>query len=308
MQLKNRIHRLSSFLTLLSNGYSLATPKLAELFEVTNKIIQLDFKEYLIPLFKTNTIYYDHSLKAYKAKNNFLAKTLYTAEELSVISILKAKAKDKNLDDDLYEKTNVLFNKFEDTLSNAFYQNIAVEKIDDFKDEIIEIKNAIESKVTLEVFYKKKVRIIDPLKILNLEGYWYLIVLDKSDDKIKTFHLNSIKNIKTLNTSFEYDDDAVKIFDNAITAYYNPENKPILVKLFLEAKVSKYFRRKPISRTQRLIKTYQDESCDIELTVTDLMEIIPTIQRYIPFVKIVEPIELKNEINKNIEMYMKDSK
>lgn len=37
------------------------------------------------------------------------------------------------------------------------------------------------------------------------------------------------------------------------------------------------------------------------------MEIIPTIQRYIPFVKVIEPIELKNEVKKNIEMYVRDS-
>jgi predicted DNA-binding transcriptional regulator YafY len=306
LKVKNRIKRLSSILPLLSSGYDLSTPKLAEQFGVTIKIIQSDFKEYLIPLFCDKTIYYDYISKTYKAKNNFLAKTLYSVEELAVISILKSKAKDKNLDDDLFEKTNSLFHKFEDELLNSFYQKSSVEKIDDFKCEIIEIKNAIESKNKIECFYNKKIRIINPLKILNLEGYWYLIVLDNTNDKIKTFHLNSIKEIKTLHNSFEYDEDIINTFDNAITAYYKPKANPILVQLFVEENIVRYFKRKPISKTQRIIKEYQNGSCDIEIIVTDFMEIIPTIQRYIPFVKVIEPVELKNEIKKNIEKYVRD--
>lgn len=307
MNSKNRIQRLSSILSLLSSGYSLSTPKLSEEFGVTNKIIQTDFKEYLLPLFCNKTIYYDYSSKAYKAKNNFLTKTLYSQEELAIISILKSKAQDKNLDVDLFEKTNSLFNKFEDILSNSFYQNSSVEKINDFKCEIIEIKNAIESKNSIECFYNDKIRIINPLKILNLEGYWYLIVLDTNDNKIKTFHLNSIKTIKTLNHSFIYDEDIVKTFDNAITAYYKPENESIIVQLFIDSEVSRYFIRKPLNKSQRILEKYEDGSIEIEIMITDYMEIIPTIQKYMPHVLVIEPIELKNKIRKNIEIYVRKS-
>ena len=35
------------------------------------------------------------------------------------------------------------------------------------------------------------------------------------------------------------------------------------------------------------------------------MEIIPTIQRYIPFIGVIEPDELKNKVRSNIDLYMK---
>jgi predicted DNA-binding transcriptional regulator YafY len=155
----------------------------------------------------------------------------------------------------------------------------------------------------LKCFYKNKIRIINPLKILNLECYWYLIVLDATNNKIKTFHLNSIKDIKILNHTFIYDEDIVKTFDNAITAYYKPETKAILVQLFIEANITRYFKRKPISKTQRITKEYANGSCDIELIISNFMEIIPTIQRYMPFIKVIEPVEIK----KNLEIYMRDS-
>ena len=101
MDFQNRINRISSILELLSKGYDLSTPSLVERFGVTKKIIQTDFKEYILPLFVDDKIYYDYSSKTYKAKNNFLTKTLFSADELSIIAILKNKSKDKYSDEDL---------------------------------------------------------------------------------------------------------------------------------------------------------------------------------------------------------------
>lgn len=210
----NRIKRLSSVLTLLSKGYDLSTPSLVERFGITKKIIQTDFKEYLLPLFNNSKIYYDYSSKSYKAKNNFLTKTLFSADELAVIAILKAKSKDKYSDSNLFKKTDALFHKFEDELSNKVYQKSAVEKIDEFKNEIILIKNAIDTKNIIKCFYNKKSREIYPLKILNLEGYWYLIIYEPKDEKIKTFHLNTIKSIEVIESNYIFDEEKVESFDN----------------------------------------------------------------------------------------------
>ena len=305
MNFENRINRLSLILELLNKGYELSTPNLVERFGVSKKIIQTDFKEYLLPLFVDDKIYYDYSSKTYKAKNNFLTKTLFSSDELSIIAILKNKSKDKYSDDDLSLKVDSLFLKFEDELTNKLYQTSSIEKIDNFKNEIIQIKNAVETKSIIKCFYNDKNREIYPLKILNLEGFWYLIVYEPIDNKIKTFHLNTIKNIEVLNTHFSFDEEKINSFDNAISAYYKPNNAPILVQLFMDKEVSRYFMRKPLNKSQRVLKIYDDESCDIELTITEYMEIIPTIQRYIPFIGVIEPDELKDRLKSNIDLYLK---
>ena len=158
MNFENRIERLKTILELLSKGYELSTPSLVERFGVSKKIIQTDFKEYLLPLFVDEKIYYDYSSKTYKAKNNFLTKTLFSSDELSIISILKNKSKDKYSDVDLSSKVDTLFLKFEDELTNTLYQKSSVEKIDNFKDEIIQIKNAVESKSIIKCLYNDKNR------------------------------------------------------------------------------------------------------------------------------------------------------
>ena len=73
----------------------------------------------------------------------------------------------------------------------------------------------------------------------------------------------------------------------------------------MDKEVSRYFLRKPLNKSQRVLKTYDDESVDLELTITDYMEIIPTIQRYIPHIGVIEPQELKDRVKSNIELYLK---
>ena len=300
-----RINRLSAILELLNKGYDLSTPNLVERLGVSKKIIQSDFKDYILPLFVDDKIYYDYSSKTYKAKNNFLTKTLFSSDELAIIAILKNKSKDKYSDEDLSLKVDTLFLKFEEELTNKLYQTSSIEKIDNFKNEIIQIKNAVETKSIIKCLYNKKYREIYPLKILNLEGFWYLIIYEPNDNKIKTFHLNTIKNIEVLHSSFRFDEEKINSFDNAISAYYKPENEPILVQLFIDKEVSRYVMRKPLNKSQRVLKIYDDESCDVELTITDYMEIIPTIQRYIPFIGVIEPQELKDRLRKNIDLYVR---
>ena len=70
-----RLSRLSYILTQLSKAEKLSTIKLAEQFETTTRKIQLDFKEYILPLFDDEIIYYDYSIKCYVSKVNFLQKT-----------------------------------------------------------------------------------------------------------------------------------------------------------------------------------------------------------------------------------------
>ncbi len=238
------------------------------------------------------------------SKNNFLLKTFLGADELAIIAILKNKSRDKYSDKDLYQKVNILFKDYEDSLSHSIYQLTDIERIDKFKNEIIQIHHAIDNKIIIECIYRDKQRNLYPLQIKNLDGYWYLICFDTNHKDIRKYHLNSITDIKEINEVYYFDTKIIEKFDNAINAWYKPELPSIQVQLFLNKEVSKFFMRKPISKTQRIIKTYGDSSCDIELTVTDFMEIIPTIQRFMPHIGVVEPKELKLLVKNNAEKYL----
>ena len=299
--MKNRVKRLAYIITLLSKGLHVNTPTLSKELGVTAKIIQTDFNNFLLPYFAD--IYYDYSSKCYKVYKSLLTTTLFSAHELAIICILKAKSKDKYSDKDFSLHVEGLFDKFESLLSHEIYSVSSLEKIDDFKDEIVLIRYAIKHKQEIECMYRDKKRILQPLKILNFDDFWYLINYDVDCDDIRKYHLNSIKNIKIHQNTFKDDSYLLHKFDNAINAWFKPEVEPYMILLNIKAQVAQYFIRKPISSTQRIMQKYNDGSIDIELYITDDMEIIPNIQRYLPFINVIEPSSLKNKIIDNISKF-----
>ena len=98
-------------------------------------------------------------------------------------------------------------------------------------------------------------------------------------------------------------EEIVARFDYAINAFFEPFAEPFVVELFIDAKVAKYFSRMPISKHQRVMKTYPDGSIDLELYITDYMEILPTIQRYMPYVRVMEPEGLRVRMMENIGVF-----
>lgn len=276
---------------------------MVEQFDTTDRIIQLDFKEYIIPLFGNDTIYYNHSEKCFSAKYPFLQSSLLNSEELATIAILKNKSKDKFTDEELSFNTEKLFEKLEDSLKNSIYKLPSIESIEENQTDIIKVKNAIKTKTKIECIYNDKKRELYPLKILNLDSFWYLINYDLEYNEIRRYHLNSIKEVELQDIEFEFDEEIISGFDNAINAYFEPHVKPFAIELFLDKKVSKYFLRKPINQTQRVLKTYEDESIDIEVFITDFIEIIPLIQSYLPHIMIISPDELNKIIKSNLEEY-----
>lgn len=307
MSQQNRIKRLSSILLLLNDGYNLSTPELVSRFDITAKIIQTDFKEYLIPLFDDGTIYYSYNTKSYHAKHSFLSKTFLSAEELAIIAIIKTKSRDKYSDTNLYEKVTALCKNYENALSHSIYILSDIEKIDKFKTEIIQIQHAIDNSKIIECSYREKERNLYPLQIKNLDGFWYLVCYDTYYKDIRKYHLNSISNVREKNKIYQFDISIIEKFDNAINAFFKPELDSILIELHLDAVVTKYFLRKPLSKTQRVLQKYENGSCDIELHISDLMEIIPTIQKFIPHVTVIEPLELEKIIYENINKFMHSS-
>lgn len=297
--MKNRTKRLTYIITLLAKGLHVNTLNISKELGVSQKTIQTDFNKYLLPYFK-NSIYYDYSNKYYKTKQQLLSSTLFNQQELAIICILKAKSQDKYCDNDFSLYVDAFINKFEKLLSHEIYEVSSIEEINEFKKEVILINHAINNNQEIECTYRDKKRLLHPLKILNFDDYWYLINYDTHYKDIRKYHLNSIKNIKILDSCFEPDTHSIKKFDNAINAWFKPEIEPYIVLLNIQKRVAPYFIRKPISNTQRIIKKYEDGSIDIEISITDDMEIIPTIQRYLPFIQIISPKFLEDKIKNKI--------
>jgi predicted DNA-binding transcriptional regulator YafY len=298
---KDMIRILPVLLKRLSNGQSLSTKALSKEFSIPSKTIQENIKKYFLKLYP-DEIYFSRSTNTWNAKTNFLSQTLLSAQEIIATDILEEKSKE--FGEEFHTFTKILFNRFRRRASYEIYKKSDTEKIHE-KDEPIfaTIKKAISKKQILHCTYSNKERIIYPLKIVVYDGYWYVLVYEENSQKLKTFHLKSIKITQNTNQTFTLPDTHIQEkLDGAINAHFK-DKEPILVELEMHKEIAKYFHRKPLSKRQSLFSSTTEDHEVMHIYVTDYMEIIPTIQQFLPFIKVISPEDLHETIQKHAKDY-----
>jgi len=280
----------------LNNNEKISTKDLTDQYSVSLRTIQRDIEK--INSLIEPKIKKDKSSKLLSLDDK--TSPLLSVEEELILNILNQACKEQG--DEFHNKALNLFAKFKNSLHNTIYNNIDSEEIEDIKYLLAKVENAIYSKNKLTLDYKDKTRTVEPLKLANFQGYWYLVLNDLTDDRIKTFYFKDISNLEVLDEVFIQKDQLIeRKLKNAINTYFTPDNEPYEVKLFVSTKKADIFKRKPLSRSQRVIKTYDDGSFDFSVMITNDMEIIPKIQEFIPYLKVIEDDHHAKRINDTIK-------
>ncbi len=219
-------------------------------------------------------------------------------EELTLNLIIE---QSKNIGLDFHTNTLKIIEKFKNSLhENTIYTKLDMEDIESFKSELIDVEKAILNKQFVEFMYKKKHRKVIPLQLASFDGLWYLVGKDLTDKKTKTFTFIEIDSLEVIDEKYtDIPKDLQNKLNNAINAYFSADKKQYPVKLFIESNIAGIIKRKKISNSQRIIHEYNDGSLDVELYISNSMEIIPNI-------KVIEPLSLNEEINRNIKVYMNE--
>lgn len=296
------IDLLPTLLKKLASGEGLNVNELSKQHNIPPKTLQDNIKKNLQALFPED-IKYSPSTHNWYSEKNFLAETLLSADELVTMKLLEDHS--NKISDKFSRSTQRLFNRFKKRASLEIFKKTKMEKIEkDDEGKLAIIKNAIHSKSVLTCRYNVKDRVIHPLKIVQLEGYWYLLVYDTVGETIKTFHLKSIEALQLTKEFFEAPGiDIQKKLDGAINAYF--KDKPIInVELLVHEYVLKYFKRQPLSKYQRLSPDADPQYTKLTIPVTDEMEIIPTIQQFLPYIKVLSPNSLDEQIKENLRNYV----
>lgn len=295
--------RLINILARLNSGEALSVKDLAEEFNVSERTIQRDFNNRLVSLYP---IYQDK--KKWKMQDGFKIEKSTSIEEVIVLDILEKMT--DGLGQKFSIKAKTLLSKIKNNDYNPIYAKLNMEDISTHISEIGQLENVIKNKNLIDCTYdfgEYDIKItLKPLKIANFEGFWYLIALDARNDVLKKYHLKSISNIEPLDETFKVSKELEEKLDNSISIWFNDSVKPYEVELFLDKYAAKSIKRKPIAKSQRILKEYKDGSLDIAVKITGEMEIIPIIGYWIPHIKVISPKFLKDKMRERIESYMSE--
>jgi len=240
-------------------------------------------------------------------KDGFKIEKATSVDDTIVLDILEKMT--DNLGTKFSTKAKKLLSKIKNDTQNPIYAKLNIEDISDYLHEIAILENAIKEKNIIKAIYNHpnctRHLKIKPLKIVNYEGIWYLLALNAKNDKLRKYHLKSISNIEVLEDTFTTKKELNKLLETSINVWFNDEVEPYEVVLFLNKHAAKTLKRRPLSKSQRVISEYQDGSCDISLWITHEKEIIPIVQYWMPHIKIVSPDWINEMILDHINRFLK---
>ena len=292
----NRINQIYEMLK--NNTHGMTISELSKELDVSTKTIQRDLYEVLSTygaIKEGRTWKIDPKLKEDNLASN----------EKMILGILDEMA--KGAGKIFYSKAHSLLSQVTQQLEHPIFANINGEYLEEKNIALFEqIEKAIKQKVEIKFDYEKNNFHVKPLKLAFFDGFWYLLAFHVKEDKetFKKYHLKTIRNIQTLNKNFEIPQIVEDRLRYANSVWFNLDEQ-FSVRLFIDKNVRKYFERKPL-KGQTIIGEDNDGSIEIEIKITNEMEIIPLIFWYIPYIKVLEPQWLADDVKSRITKYMKD--
>ncbi len=259
-----------------------------EKFDVSKRQFQRDIKD-ISSVFELEIVY-DARMGVY----------LINEDELSDISNRRIEAFD-------------VFNAFR--IGQNIPQHIQFEKRKPIGTEhLFDLLQAIKKRQVCSFTYQKywetdgTQRQVEPLGLKEYKNRWYLISKDINDEKIKSFAIDRLSNLKVEKQTFQYpenyriEDDYRYCFGIIRPTKGDPEE----VILSFDPIQGKYIKSLPLHDSQTIVVENADElriKMNVHVTYDLLMEILS----YGQYVKVIQPkslaIELKSALAKGLMLY-----
>jgi predicted DNA-binding transcriptional regulator YafY len=181
-------------------------------------------------------------------------------------------------------------------------KNQGFENISHQQECFDKVSAAIVKLSPIEFVYKEKHRIVYPYKLVNNEGVWYLFA--EEDEKLKSFTFSKIKQFSWSNESnvFIPKKEFLDIISQNDTNWFSSTFIEVVLEVDNVAK--EYFFRKDILPNKQILEQ-KDNSFTISTKVSYDDEILKVVKYWMPYIKIVSPLYLKEKFNNILKDYLK---
>ncbi|MDC4644019.1 helix-turn-helix transcriptional regulator [Acinetobacter baumannii] len=284
--------RLVKIIVKLNSGEKLSVHELAQEFKTHPRTIQRDFERLEItelPLVRdevTKRVYL-----------NPMALGNYGVQDIIHFAQISGVHK-------LYPKLNVSFLRgILDQHKRPTYiaKGYSYEDTSLFTEHFKQLNTAIQQRKQIQFLYKNVIRNVLPYRVIHHHGSWYLAATEQ--EELKTYRLSRISNISiSQDHIFEHDADVLQLLDNEDSIWFGLEKTEVV--LTVQADVAMHFLQRALLPEQQVIKQLEDGGLLISSQISHYQQILPLVRYWIPHVKIVNPVELQEELEGELRGYL----
>lgn len=238
-----------------------------------------------------------------KDTKTLLVQTFNIAQRNNLLKSLDINESDKRILESEIKKSKDCY----EFISKPFESKKGDEKLLKDLESSIHFKryiNVVYKFINGEVTYKLK-----PYKIVFLNENFYL-ACENPDERYKftILRLVQIKSIELLKEQFHQNPEISDFIKSIQTPfpYYQTEFRKHLKNIVIKVDKEKvkYFKLKKYLSSQVIEEELDDGSILVSYKVTQEREVEEIVKKWIPYVKVVEPLSLKNKIEKELKQYL----
>ncbi len=168
-----------------------------------------------------------------------------------------------------------------------------------------QLEQAILSHTCISFEYEKGEGIksyagVQPYKLVNHDGIWYLAA--KDGDTLKAFSFGKIAHARLLETSFVPDHSVNQTLAQEDGIWLNPQKTEVVLQVTRDA--SSYFRRRKLIANQVIEKELEDGGLIVSGKIAHANQILPTVRAWLPHVRILSPERLQAEMEEQLRKYL----
>lgn len=171
-----------------------------------------------------------------------------------------------------------------------------------------DIEEAVCQHEKIEIKYRggrKPQYYIKPLRIVWSEGFWYLLAMEEETRRMLTFFIDKITSVYRIGMYFVPPADIDSMLAGNINIWISAR-RSITAVMEVDAGAAMYFRRRLYFPEQAVKETRGDGSIIIECRAADTRAIFPVVLSWLPHIKIISPVSLKEQLNSIIRDYLKN--
>lgn len=287
------VYRLTQILIKLNQGQRLNPKDLAAEFGVTLRTMQRDLNERFnyLPLEKVDG--------CYRLDPRFLGQ-LTTKDIERFAGLAGVRGLFPALSD------QILRELFDSRVQSGFLvQGHHYEDLSERGKDFTLIEKAIRQRNFLSFTYLKGDALksyveVAPYRLINSKGIWYLAATDQQN--LKTFSFTKISRLEVSAKPFEWDSKVEAQVSGEDSIWFAEEKQ--IIRLSIDAKVASYFERRKLVPQQEIVQKSEDGSIELTCSVAHLTQIFPIIRYWIPYVRVLEPAGLQEEVNEELRRYL----
>ncbi len=140
---------------------------------------------------------------------------------------------------------------------------------------------------------------LKPLKIMNYDGFWYLLGIN-AYKQVRKFRLDRILDAVNTDKLFKPTKNIQKMLQESQNIWFG-EKRDKKVTFWVPETFAPYFEKKAYFPLQKILKKQKNGDILVETRVSNYREIIPTVLGWLEHITLVEPEDFKALIKDILE-------